>query len=154
MRGQTGRSPVFRPSQICLVPVNWGTSRLSPSYPCPRVIPPSYPGRKTFVYRRLRCSVRRRERAGLAGPRSGQATIHAALKAPLFHGKSQQNELTGSGAVLKRGSYEGTDPRGCGKTRFPDEKRSFIEDYDAAYAAVKERALQARVPGKARFTRR
>jgi hypothetical protein len=30
--------------------------------------------------------VRRRERAGLAGPRSGQDTIHAALKAPLFHG--------------------------------------------------------------------
>jgi hypothetical protein len=40
---------------------------------------------KTFVSERLRCCVRRRERAGLAGPRSGQDTINAALKAPLFH---------------------------------------------------------------------
>jgi hypothetical protein len=42
-------------------------------------------GRKTFLSGRLRCCVRRRERAGLAGPRSGQATILAAPKAPLFH---------------------------------------------------------------------
>jgi hypothetical protein len=41
---------------------------------------------KTFVSRRLRCCVRCRERAGLAGPRSAQDTIHAALKEPLFHG--------------------------------------------------------------------
>jgi hypothetical protein len=34
------------------------------------------------------------------------------------------------------------------------EKRAFREDFDAACAAVKERALQARVPGKTRFTRR
>jgi len=43
-------------------------------------------GQKAIVEERLRCCVRRRERAGLAGPRSQQGTIRAALKAPLFHG--------------------------------------------------------------------
>jgi hypothetical protein len=34
------------------------------------------------------------------------------------------------------------------KTPCPDEKRSFREDFDAACAAVKEPALQARVSGQ------
>jgi hypothetical protein len=34
------------------------------------------------------------------------------------------------------------------KTRFADEKRLCREDFNAAGAAVKERALQARVRGK------
>jgi hypothetical protein len=46
----------------------------------------SIPKIKTFRLRKLRCGMRSRERAGLAGPRSEQDTIHAALKAPLFHG--------------------------------------------------------------------
>jgi hypothetical protein len=35
-----------------------------------------------------------------------------------------------------------------------DEKMLQREEFDAADAALKERALQARVPGKTRFTRR
>src|SRR5450432_3820004 len=41
--------------------------------------------KKMFEWGRFRCRLRR-GRAGLAGLRSKQDAIHAALKAPLFHG--------------------------------------------------------------------
>jgi hypothetical protein len=51
-------------------------------------------------------------------------------------------------------SYQGTALQKLGKARFTDEKRLSRENFDAACAAVKERALRARVPGKTRFMRR